>query len=108
MPRLRFRLRTLMILVAVVSVLLGLTASLLRRRASFQRKAENYARKASQEYTNGMIAAQVPWFDGARPSKLQVRMQEEHNELGDYYAGLRVKYERAAVRPWLRVPPEPE
>jgi hypothetical protein len=107
LPRVRFTTQQMLVVVAVVSVFLGITAGLLRRSGSFRQQAEDYARKASQEYILGMIAAQVPWVADIRPSTMQVRMQEAHDELGDHYAGLAVKYKRAAARPWLPVGTDP-
>lgn len=106
-PRVQFTVRRMMVVVAAVSLILGMTAGLIRRRASFRRQAEDYARRASREYMMGMIAGQVPWFAGARPSAMQVRMQEAHNDLGDHYTALGEKSRRAADSPWLPVGTDP-
>ena len=37
------------------------------------------------------------------PSDGELRMRDEHYRLVDYYDELKVKYERAAARPWLPV-----
>lgn len=55
---------------------------------------------------------QVGYFErhSRRPDALLITLlseAEEHLRLADYHGRLRVKYERAARRPWLAVPPDP-
>ena len=97
-PRLRFTLRRMMIAVAVVSILFGMAAGLWRRHVSFQRQADAYAKKSNDE---GLRGARIDllWFQ----SDPELRMRDEHYRLMDYYDELKVKYERAAARPWLPV-----
>jgi hypothetical protein len=52
----------------------------------------------------GQIVTQVTHFG---PSPMEVRTQEAHYELADHYAVLKVKYKRAADRPWLPVGDDP-
>jgi hypothetical protein len=40
-------------------------------------------------------------------SELELRRMEEHYRLMDHYEALKLKYERAARRPWLPVEPDP-
>lgn len=105
--RVRLTLRQLMALVAAASVLLGTAVGLQRRRDRFRRRADGYMRQASREYMIGQIAIQVTHFG---PTRLQLRTQEAHFALGDYYTDLKAKYARAAARPWLPLgldPPPP-
>jgi hypothetical protein len=104
LPRMRFTIRRMMVVVAVASVLLGITAGLLRRRDSLKRRAEYYARKASRELMSGMSITQATTFG---PSPMEVRMQEAYFKLADHYTVLELKYKRAADHPWLPVGPDP-
>ncbi len=106
LPRVRFTVRRMMVAVVIASLLFGIVAGLLRRRAAFQLLAEKYDRKASREYFDGQII--VPpssKFEPATPA--EIRRQEIHYKLGEYYLGLMSKYKRAANRPWLPVAPDP-
>jgi hypothetical protein len=89
----RFRLRALMVAVAIVAVLLGLWAGIERRRADFRRIARYHS------YRNlGLLV------DSRSLTPLELRRDEWH-------AALAKKYTRAARYPWLPVepdPPEPE
>jgi hypothetical protein len=40
------------------------------------------------------------------PSPMELRMQAAYFELADHYAGLEMKYKRAAQRPWLPAGPD--
>jgi hypothetical protein len=107
LPRIRFTVRQLMVVVAVVSLLLAVTTGLLRRRASFQRRTEVHARKASQENLMGMFAGELPYNASARLTPMQERTRDAHYELAGYYYGLEAKYRRAAGRPWLPIGTDP-
>src|SRR5690242_6532202 len=96
MPFGRFRLRTLMIAVAVAALLLA--AKLARERSVVYRErsfvAECFARAidfslAGAEMRGDAIAA------------------AKHREAQRYYLRLAAKYRRAARFPWLPVPPDP-
>jgi hypothetical protein len=100
----RFTIRRMMVVVAVVCVLFGTTAGLLRRRSWLQRRAEYYGREASRELMMGMTITRAATFS---PSPMELRMQDAYLELSDYYAALELKYKRAALHPWLPVGPDP-
>ncbi len=97
----RFRVRTLMIAVAVVGLTLGGLAGLVRmeqRRQSFRALARNHQR---QEIVNrltlvGLVAHRAPKAD-----------TERHRTLAEYHRALNQKYTRAASYPWLQVAPDP-
>jgi hypothetical protein len=88
LPRMRFTIRRMMVVVAVISVLLGTTAGLLRRRDSLTRRAEYYSRKASRELMHSMGIVQAATFG---PSPMEVKMQAAYFELADHYAALELK-----------------
>lgn len=105
--RMRYTVRQLMFVVAVVSVLLGVATWLVRRRASFLRRAEEYAKKASQETLRGMYAGQLPFFAISGLPPIQEKMRDAHYELMDYYSGQARKSRRAAGRPWVPIETDP-
>ena len=83
----RFRLRTLLVAVAVAAVVSGVEV-MRRRRACYQGRASDHA-FAAIPYTPGYL--------GDRPDQAKAAFHE----------AMRVKYERAARCPWLPVPPDP-
>ena len=101
----RFRLRSMMILVAVLALSLS-AAVLWRRREHYRRLAEAYALTEMVLRVDSNMArgsAAFPLLDLSESMDRNARQ-------ADYYARLRRKYERAARRPWLPVeadPPEP-
>ena len=96
--RLRFTLRRMMIAVAVLALLFGTAAGLWRRHLSFKRQADEYAQKRNEQFAQGYRVLLARW-----PSDGELKMKDEHYRLKDYYEELRLKYERAADRPWLPV-----
>lgn len=96
MPLPRFRLRTLIIAVAVVAVLLGGFA-LYRRSVGFAALAEAHDVMARNSWTRGSFMGP----GGA------IGHVEYPTPLTDHHTRLRDKYRRAASRPWLPVPPDP-
>src|SRR5207248_5318610 len=87
----RFRLRTLLVALAVVGVVLGLV----ERRRRFRRLAAYHEMRVAR----GTLSPSVPvWIDG-RGEPVTAR----HS---DWHEAMRIKYERAAARPWLPVMPD--
>lgn len=87
----RFRVRTLLVLVAVVAVLIW--GSMMGVRSfDYYRRANFYG---SQEYGWRQIAARGRW-DAKFAS-----------ECAEYFAHLTRKYRRATWRPWMPVTPDP-
>jgi hypothetical protein len=96
----------MMIAVAVVALLFGTAAALWRRHLSFKRQADEYAKMENSEFLRGYRVELARW-----PSDGELKMKDEHHRLKDYYKKLKLKYERAAARPWLPVesdPPPPD
>ena len=100
----RFRIRTLMIAVAVVGLLAGLVVALTRRSAGLRQQAASFAQVSNQEALQGMYIERRYHWGPAEPEKPIIAA---HFRRSDYYAALRAKYERAARRPWLPVAPDP-
>jgi hypothetical protein len=103
----RFRLRTLLVAVAVAAVVLG--AVMMARRAGDRRarairhaKAEAEARRHLDAYRGGRV--ELPrCLTLEEVEALTSRIEESVV----FHAGMARKYERAAARPWLTVEPDP-
>jgi hypothetical protein len=102
LPRTRFTIRRMMVVVAVFALLLGAVA-IVRRQAHLQRLADYHAKMAWQlQSSHGTVI---------RPNGAFVHVPLTPQRLADYHEDLARKYERAARYPWLPVepdPPEPE
>ena len=144
MRRARFRLRTLLVAVAVVGILLGglvWTERMRRRAASFRARAVwhhqheqlslrmaarmrqraarserfrlEYARRAAiEEEPSRFAALDLHSYTRAARSWAEWKSQAiewvgKCSRLADYQGRLRQRYQRAATRPWLPVPPDP-
>ena len=97
----RFRLRTLLILVALSAVPLALI-QVRRRREHYRVQAELHG--SLEQFFRAGIAGMGATIGGRTSS--QLRSIREPRRVA-YHAALRAKYERAAARPWLPVPPDP-
>jgi Tfp pilus assembly protein PilX len=111
LPRVRFTMRRMMVVVAVIAMVMGTVAGLQRRRESFERRAQMFARRASaaimdeQAYRTSRRSNRP-----GSPFYYDNRTTGAYSQLVEHYDALRVKYERAAARPWRFVatdPPEP-
>jgi hypothetical protein len=88
----RYRLRTLLILVAVAGLLLGAAAMLRRRRARFLRlSAYHAARSGPDVWYRTTISDVILW----------------HQEIYGWHDALAAKYRFAADHPWRWAPPDP-
>jgi hypothetical protein len=101
MPSCRFRLRTLLIMVAVVAVLMG-TERMRQRWVLYRQRATMYARLA----TILREGQQITYHKGAGPTVMLGRA--DMMRLSAYYANKSQVYRRVASRPWQPVPPDPE
>jgi hypothetical protein len=123
----RFRLRTLLIAVAVVATVMGLQ----RRRADFLGRAEQHGRMELHRHAQarglGGAILPRPMFEALMDSDdlrsgcgwanyrgVRFEGKERLSTLGAaleqmaaHHAALRRKYERAARYPWLPVAPDP-
>ena len=107
MPRLRFKLRWLMVAVAVVA--LGVWGVRMRRASSaYRERAEFYRYLLTTPRNN------PPPAEGASVAEQSLDIATEvarARRLMHYCEVMQAKYERAARRPWIPVepdPPEPE
>ena len=115
MPRVRFTVRRMMIVVAIVAGMLGVSTWMLRTRVRERRyraMAAQHAQEAAryQEYMDtypafvaelkagGIAEADIPSQFGTIEWRRRRR---------DHYSALQRKYEEAAIRPWDPVPPDP-
>jgi hypothetical protein len=80
MPRFRFKLKWMMVAVAIVAMLMAPVFILWRRSSALAQQGQYHARRAS-EYASVYMS--------------------------DYHRGLAEKYERAARYPWLPIAPDP-
>lgn len=93
--RLRFSVRTLLILVVLVATALGLR-DMSRRAEAYKKEAESYAAgEASHRRNIDRYAESDPEWDWVIKQKVA------------YCETMRRKYEHAASRPWLVVSPDP-
>ena len=99
-PRARSSLRRLMAAIAILALVLAIAEQLRRRREAFLHKAAIFREKTSEAYLKGQIVRSNRFNMGYPPEAFFF-------ELGDHYDALRVTYEKAAVRPWLFVEPDP-
>ena len=95
LPRLRFTVRRLAAVVAIVAVVLG-GVRLWRLSGSYREMAELHRRK-SEEVVRGM------YFDASGESY----HREWPSPNKEYHLLLKAKYENAAAHPWLPVSPDP-
>lgn len=90
-----------MIAVAVVALLLG-GLVVWQRRGRFLMRAADLGDPID---INSAVAEGTSQPEAGRDFTAAER--ERARRLRDYYAALKVKYERAAARPWLPVAPDP-
>ena len=98
-PRVRFTIRRMMVLIAVIAVLM-LGAVMLQRQAEFKRLAEFHAREAFM-ISNSSHGTMI----GADGMFVHVRVAPTAAE--KYHESLAKKYEWAAGHPWAQVEPDP-
>lgn len=108
MPSPRFRLRTLMIVVALTA--LGLTGEITRRRverlsSQYRSRASEWRRKAS---IAGFHAFKVNLHIKNRrpPDPDLARLAEGYFRQAEFFRAMDEKYKQAAARPWLPVAPD--
>jgi hypothetical protein len=94
--RLRFRIRSLMLTVAVVAVIFG-GAHLWQKAIFYQGKVRHYRQMESSVI--GVIRGPKP-IDSDELGRVQAIWTA-------YHSAMRIKYEHAASRPWAYVPPDP-
>ena len=106
-PRLRLRVRTLLLAVGVVALILG-GVILVRRSADYRRLAafhEQMERRKAQAVLgieNLARAATDP------ENIVRIRADAAYEaRIGRHHAAMKAKYLRAASRPWESVPPDP-
>jgi hypothetical protein len=107
--RLRFTLRTLIVLVAAVAASLGGLIEyrgLTRKAAEYRAKAEDHAGieqtlRAIIEKSGPNSPIDISPGDGIRSKRFTAKV------VAEFEAALSRKYERAARSPWLTVEPDP-
>jgi hypothetical protein len=111
----RFRLRTLLVAVAVAAVMLGVIVPMVRLRARYSERAAGHGGSA-QFYLEHARAADQGHGGcmkiGARGSIQEIkaayrRVAPKYRRIADYHSLMARKYERASRYPWLPVPPDP-
>jgi hypothetical protein len=102
LPRPRFTVRRLMVVVAILALALTVYAGIERRRARLQRVAQHHWEKAA---ANSVVQAD------ANRTIYRASASLRNRQLAHYHVNLAYKYANAARYPWLPVapdPPEPE
>ncbi len=110
----RFRIRTLLILVAVVALVMGWQVrrerqrELLRRSQSYGLLARRYAEAEwLHEWAASLGEHLIVTFGDARGYRT-VRLEvSELKKVAEDEGRMRIKYERAASAPWFRIEPDP-
>ena len=103
----RFRLRTLLVAVAVAALVLGagmmrLRQLFLRRTAAYHEQVERLQAAKVRAIEDLARAATTP--EGAAQVRADAVFEAR---IGGYHARLKQKYRRLSDRPWLLVPPDP-
>jgi len=96
----RSSLKRLMTAVAMLALVFAAAEQLRRRRETFLHKAAVFRQKTSESLLTGQIVRSNRFNMGYPP-------ESYFDKWGDHYDALRVKYEKAAVRPWRFVEPDP-
>ena len=101
LPRVRFTIRRMMVVVAVTAIAFGGAAGLARveRLASEYRRL--YARHSAEAQRFSEEASRALVLRNARDRYVRA------SRLADYHAHLEAKYQHAAHNPWLPVEPDP-
>lgn len=102
----RFRIRTLMIAVAVVAVLTGAGVKWWRSALSHEYRWKAYVALHREEKHGGHSFWYHAGPNAAYISEGGSQLQPDP-VLAEYYCRLRAKYERAARYPWFPVEPDP-
>lgn len=124
MPRIRFSIRSLMIVVALTAIALGLV----QRRAAFQRTAHDHAqrelyndllpqfifRHASDEDFvvedlpgGGFTVRPADTPEATKRFEYRRSKVQRAKLLANYHGLLKRKYEKAAATPWILLGPDP-
>ncbi|QEH38983.1 hypothetical protein OJF2_75950 [Aquisphaera giovannonii] len=106
-PRVRFTMRQMMVIVAILAAVIGTVEGLRRRRESFNRRAELFAQKGSaaiMDEQNYRMSHRTNRRDS--PFYYDNRTSAAYDRLVEHYDEMRTKYERAAARPWWFVEPD--
>ena len=103
----RFRLRTLLVAVAVVALALGAgmilqRQSILRRTAAYHERMERVQAAKVRGIENLARAATTPELAAETRADAMVEAR-----IGAHHARLKQKYRRMSTRPWLPVAPDP-
>jgi hypothetical protein len=105
MSRLRGRLtvRRILVALAVVAVLMSLVQAMRRRSDFFEQRARTFAGKVGAAYMDEQNYRTSRGVFGL----YDPRTTAAYYQLVEHYDALRLKYERAAARPWWFVSPDP-
>ena len=120
LPRLRFRLRWLLVLVAVAGVMFGVGAALRRRQRQFEQLTKEHA-QGSLKYAR---AGSAYWHEDASCVEFQENQSlpspggyhmhplaglstKHDNQWQSYHSAMARRYQRARQRPWLPVGADP-
>jgi hypothetical protein len=102
----RFRIRTLMIAVAVVATMSWVAVRLRQRSERFYWESLSMEGRRI-EWAAGAELYEYDCNRAADPLPDDVRGAIRHRRRANYYLALQRKYRDAARRPWLPVPPDP-
>ena len=113
LPRVRFTVRRMMIVVAVAAMLLGayemLGVSLYRRKQALHfglAESDALRELADHERITALIKGQAGTTARDRETK-HIALGEQARKRAAYFTAMKRKYEIAAIRPWVSVEPDP-
>ena len=112
MPRTKFNLWMLMILVAVAAVGMGIVRIVSMRSIYLQKAAEYGLAEQDELKILGTLDRRITWLGGREEEDAQdslkavVEVRSNRRTWAGYYGKLKRQYEQAAFRPWMPFSPE--
>lgn len=103
MPNIRFRLRTVLIIIAIVGIALGWIARVPRRRDRFNRWSSEYRLRAASDLLGAMPPLPSTPYRPADPRKFDREQAELLKKSARHNLKLSQKYQWAADHAWLPV-----
>ena len=112
LPRTRFKLWMLMILVAVAAVGMGIVRIVSMRSVYLQKAAEYRLAEQDELKILGTLDRRITWLaaregeDAQDSLKAVVEVRANRRTWAGYYGKLKQQYEMAASRPWMPFSPD--
>jgi hypothetical protein len=111
LPRMRFTLRRMMVVVAILAMAFAIPDAIERRRSHFRDLASIHTAKAESYGRQSGPSSVIIYRSAKPPGPAEEARSRRKYAMIFYHSGLESKYRAAATRPWLPVfpdPPEPK